>query len=84
MSDIQLWGFASQSILCTLITVRVSKAQERHLTEVKIIKFNELGEKNRTAQVAAKVIPATLFADGLPSHLFFHCLFLLCLLLQLD
>lgn len=39
-----VWGFARLNKLCILIIVRVTKAKERHLAEVKIIKFDVLGE----------------------------------------
>lgn len=40
-----VWLSASLKILCILIIVQATKAKERHLTEVKIIKFNELGKE---------------------------------------
>jgi len=47
--------------LCILIIVQVTKAKEGHLTEVKIIKFNELGKKKKLVpQEPAGVITATL------------------------
>lgn len=39
----------------------MTKAKERHLTEVKIIQFNELGEKKKISSPStSRVITATL------------------------